>query len=173
MRKHLCRLLLGAALLGVPATVGCDDEMPTEPDVRPREFTLPDVDGDPFTLSDTRGKVVMLSFFSPTCSACQLEAPELAALHERYSDEGLVVIGVGIRSGVEALRAFKETYDLPYRVLVDDGLVSTSAYGYPVSATPTTYVINRDAELLGPYVGAQREATWTELLQPLLAEGGR
>ena len=166
MKKYVHRLLLGAALFGVVATAGCNEEAPTEPDLRPKEFTLPDVEGNSFTLSDTQGKVVMLSFFSPTCSACRAEAPELVALHEQYSDEGLVIVGIGIRSNADALRAFKEAYKLPYRVLIDNGVVST--VGYPVSATPTTYIIGRDLEVVGRVVGLRSEEEWAVALEPLL-----
>ena len=163
---------LVAVLLAALVVGGCDEEAPTEPDAQIPNIISEDLDGERFLLSETEGEVVMLSFFQPSCGGCQAEAPVLRSLHERFAGDGLVIVAVDAGlSTEEELRAFKERFELPYRIVYDDQRIITQ--GYRVQETPTTYVISRDAELLGPYVGAQREATWTELLQPLLAEGGR
>ena len=49
----------------------------------------------PLALEDLRGKVVLVRWFmDPACSFCSGTAPTLRALHERYADQGLVVIGM-------------------------------------------------------------------------------
>jgi thiol-disulfide isomerase/thioredoxin len=48
----------------------------------------------PLTSADLRGRVVLVDFWSTDCPTCVLDMPELAALHERFRDEGLAVIGL-------------------------------------------------------------------------------
>jgi len=48
----------------------------------------------PLTLEDLRGKVVLVRWWTDTCPFCASSAPALRALHEQYSAQGLVIIGV-------------------------------------------------------------------------------
>src|SRR5689334_2713607 len=49
----------------------------------------------PLALEDLRGKVVLVRWFmDPSCPFCSGTAPTLRALHERYADQGLAVIGM-------------------------------------------------------------------------------
>jgi thiol-disulfide isomerase/thioredoxin len=49
----------------------------------------------PLALDDLRGKVVFVRWFmDPSCQFCSGTAPTLRALHERYADKGLAVIGM-------------------------------------------------------------------------------
>lgn len=169
MKKLLCLPSL-ALLLGGLLMAGCDESAPTESKIEIPNITTVDLQGEPFLLSETQGKVVLLSFFQPSCAGCQAEAPVLRALHEQFADDGLVIVGIdaGI-STEEELQEFKEEFDLPFRILYDDAGLITRGYG--VRRTPTTYVITRDADLYGPYVGAHPEEEWIGLLQPLLEAG--
>lgn len=49
----------------------------------------------PLTLDQLRGKVVFVRWFTdPSCPFCSATAPTLRALHQRYGDKGLAVIGM-------------------------------------------------------------------------------
>ena len=49
----------------------------------------------PLALEDLRGKVVLVRWFmGPSCPFCSGTAPTLRALHERYGEKGLAVIGM-------------------------------------------------------------------------------
>lgn len=50
---------------------------------------------EPLSLEQLRGKVVFVRWFmGPACPFCSATAPTLRALHERYADKGLAVIGM-------------------------------------------------------------------------------
>jgi thiol-disulfide isomerase/thioredoxin len=50
---------------------------------------------EPLSLEQLRGKVVLVRWFmGPSCPFCSGTAPTLRALHERYADKGLAVIGM-------------------------------------------------------------------------------
>ncbi len=65
------------------------------------EQTVPEIRGisswinsDPLTFEEQRGKVVLVDFWTYTCVNCIRTLPYLKAWHEKYSDKGLVIVGV-------------------------------------------------------------------------------
>jgi len=50
----------------------------------------------PLRLSDLRGKCVLLDFWGYWCGPCVQDLPWLFRLHDRFSKEGLVVIGIHV-----------------------------------------------------------------------------
>lgn len=127
--------------------------------------------GGPVELNDLRGKVVLLDFWGYWCPPCVAQMPGLMSLHDRYADEGLVVIAVhddsaeSIEDMDQKLMMTREKLwrgrDLPFLVALDGGGrtvipgpsgrqtsgATTAAYG--VDSWPTTVLINRDGVLIG------------------------
>ena len=54
----------------------------------------PWINSDPFTLYELRGKVVLVDFWTYTCVNCIRTLPYLKEWHKKYSDLGLVIVGV-------------------------------------------------------------------------------
>jgi len=52
------------------------------------------INSEPFELSELRGKVVLVDFWTYTCINCVRTFPYLKAWNERYSEDGLVIVGV-------------------------------------------------------------------------------
>lgn len=50
--------------------------------------------GKPLSLEELRGKVVLVEFWTFACYNCRNVLPHVKAWHEKYSPQGLVVIGV-------------------------------------------------------------------------------
>lgn len=123
----------------------CDtaqENTPEDSRVQTIDFVLNDLEGNSFQLSSTQGKVVMLNFFSTTCPICQAEAADLNRLYSQYQDQGVEVIGIALRSSSEEeIRAFVDAFDIPYKVLLDDTVVSRA---YQVTGTPDAYFIDRE-----------------------------
>src|SRR2546430_4410330 len=59
-----------------------------------QNFTL--LNDQPAKLSDYLGKVVVLDFWATYCPPCRAEAPYLDALQKRFSNKGLLVIGLNV-----------------------------------------------------------------------------
>lgn len=52
------------------------------------------INSEPVSMKDLRGKVVLIRFWLTGCPYCRNTAPSLVEFHNRYSEKGLVVIGI-------------------------------------------------------------------------------
>ena len=140
--RVLTSVLLASLLLLLPACDSGATENPEDNRVQTIDFILEDLDGNPFQMSSTQGKVVVLNFFAITCPICQAEAADLNALYSAYQAQGVEIIGVALRtSSEEEIRAYVEAFNIPYKVVFDDTIVSQA---YRVVGTPDAYFIDRE-----------------------------
>jgi len=103
-------------------------------------FTLQDLDGRQVSLSDFKGKVVLLDFWGTWCPPCLKAIPHMEALHKKYKDQGLVVIGLNHEPDQAKVKQFAQDW-MSYIVL--PGADKPFAE-YGVQAIPTLFYI--DAE---------------------------
>ncbi len=52
------------------------------------------INSQPLLMQELRGKVVLIDFWAYSCINCIRTLPFLQTWHERYADEGLVIVGV-------------------------------------------------------------------------------
>ncbi|MEM8783815.1 MAG: redoxin family protein [Planctomycetota bacterium] len=136
--------------------------------------------GGPVALEQLRGKVVLLDFWGVWCGPCLNGMPKLMEWHEKYADDGLVIIAVHDDS-VEKIeemdaklrRARQQLWngrDLPFLVALDGGgqtevpgtdgraeRGATTAF-YGIDAWPTTLLINRDGVLVEEFHPGSEDA---------------
>jgi len=126
----------------------------------------------PLTLVALRGKYVMLDFWGHWCAPCVQEIPSLMAIHEQFSDQGLVVLGVhdasvgSIAEMDENLVSIRKNlwmdHDINYAVAIDrpdpaktDGAkrrgtgATVAAYG--IEHFPTLLLIDPSGKLVGTF----------------------
>lgn len=121
-------------------------------------WRLTDAGGGPVSSDDFAGKVVVLDFWGSWCPPCRQAMPMVQAIHERYKDRGVAVIGMNFERS--------STAD-PARYMADNGFTyrlvrgaETIASAYRVPGWPTFYVIDRKGEIVWGSVGfsvARRE----------------
>ena len=115
------------------------------------DFELETLQGDVFRLSEQRGRVVLLNFWATWCAPCREEMPDLVMLADSLPD--LVVAGVSLdEEGREIVAEFHETFPVDYPLLLD-GLDVARRYGAHF-VVPTTYVVDRDGDVVERYFGA-------------------
>jgi peroxiredoxin len=118
------------------------------------DFTLETIDGRQISLSDYRGKNVILNFWATWCGPCRFETTTVEAIHEAWSDKGVVVLGVNLQDGFENARSYAKTYNLKFTIPVDVPGDAVRLYG--IHGIPTTFFINREGVItaikVGPFV---------------------
>jgi cytochrome c biogenesis protein CcmG, thiol:disulfide interchange protein DsbE len=126
-------------------------------------------DGGDFNLSDQRGSIVVLNFWGSWCVPCREEAPFLESVHQRYADEGVVVVGVNFRDTESAALDFLDEFDITYPNGIDIGEHITSEYN--VTGAPETFVIDRNGEIHQFFWGEVDETDLVPVLDELLRKG--
>jgi cytochrome c-type biogenesis protein len=101
------------------------------------------LEGDSVSLAKQRGKVVLLNIWATWCHPCRDEIPELRAIHAKYRDRGLELIGVSIDTDGtdEAIHTFMREFQMTYPIWRDpDERISTQFLAIGV---PATYLIDK------------------------------
>ena len=103
--------------------------------------------GDSVSLAGVRGTVVLLNTWATWCHPCRDEIPELQALHEKYKNRGLQVVGVSVDvDGADtAIREFMTEFAMTYPVWRDPAERISSQF--LVVGVPTTFLVDRQGVL--------------------------
>ena len=126
-----------------------------EPYIRPEllkkdsifpDFKYVNLKGDSVQLSTLKGKVVLIDFFYKSCYPCVLALPHIEALHKKYKDQGLVVLGIDPFDKKKVLEPFMKTQNITYEVLL--GKRKEIREKYHVSGYPCVYILNKKGEIL-------------------------
>lgn len=131
-------------------------------------FDLPDTRGGRKSMESYKGKVVMLNFWATWCGPCKQEIPDFIELQKEYGDQGFEIVGISLdQPGQEAVvKGFVRQKGMNYDVLFDDGSLA-QAYG-GVRSIPTTFLINREGEIVSSQVGLQPKSAWASAIEALL-----
>ena len=116
------------------------------------EWTLPTLSGDSISLADLRGKVVLLDFFYKGCAPCGAALPTLQRMHEKYKDQGVVIIGIDpIDDPVkDDMADFIKKRSVGYTVVFSDRELPQK---YRVTGYPTLFFINREGKIVKYHEG--------------------
>lgn len=147
-----------------------------EKDLAP-DFELPADDGTSLRLADLRGKTVVL-FFYPRADTpgCTTEACGFRDLYPDIEVRGAEVLGIS-PDPVDAVRKFKEKFNLPFRLLADAEHAVAESYGVWqekqmfgkkfMGVARTTFVIDPEGRIERVYRRVDPEGHAAEVLQRL------
>ncbi len=128
------------------------------------------LDGSTLDSGALKGKVTLVNFWATTCTSCVQEMPELVATHRKYQERGLETVAVAMSyDPVEWVLNFTQTRQLPFKVALDRDGNLAKQWG-EVRLTPTTFVIDRQGQIVKRYVGAPDFVALHQLLEQLLAQ---
>jgi len=109
-----------------------------------RDFQVTLLDGSPFTLSAYRGKVVLIDFWDVRCGPCRKEMPNLKEIFRDFKDKGLEIVGISLDTERKLLDDYLKEAVLPWKIACSwDGWNDRTAKLYKISATPSTWLIDR------------------------------
>lgn len=131
------------------------------------------INTDPITLADLRGKVVLVDFWTYSCINCIRTIPYLNAWHEKYADDGLVIVGVHtpefeFEKDYNNVKAAVEKFEIEYPVAQDNDKGTWKAYENRY--WPRKYLIDNEGYIRYDHIGEGRYAETEKVIQSLLSE---
>ncbi len=107
------------------------------------DFEVSTVEGERVRLSDFRGKAVFLNFWASWCGPCRAEMPDIQALLNQHSKDGLVVLAVNNGESFGPANGFVEELELDLTAIgLDPGRDVIGKYG--IVSMPTSIFIDAD-----------------------------
>jgi thiol-disulfide isomerase/thioredoxin len=135
------------------------------------------LNSDPLKLADLHGKVVIVEFWTFGCINCKHVIPSLREWHQKYEDDGLVIIGVhtpefGYEKDVDNVKAALVSLDVPYAVAIDNDWQTWRDYKKPFNQRywPSKYFIDKTGQVRQIHIGEGRYDEQEEIIKALLAE---
>ena len=134
------------------------------------------INSEPLGVPDFSEKIVLFDFWTYTCVNCVRTLPYLQDWHEKYADEGLLIIGVhtpefDFEKIHENVAAAVSDLGVGYAVAQDNERSTWNAYR--VQAWPTKYIVDSNGFVRYYYRGEGAYADTELVIRFLLEEMGR
>src|SRR3989338_8069048 len=128
--------------------------------------------GDTFQLQDYIGKkVILVDFWTYTCINCQRTLPYIKSWHEKYSNKGLLIVGVHtpefeFEKKIENVKNAVQEFGIQYPVVQDNDYATWRAYKN--NYWPHKYLIDINGDIVYDHVGEGNYAETEMKIQELL-----
>lgn len=163
-RRQFHHCLLGASLVWGASLTGCGGGQ-RAPD---SQFLL--LDGSTVHFSDLAGKVTLVNFWATTCVTCVKEMPGLVETHKRFHHQGFETVAVAMSYDPPAWVAnFSSSRQLPFKVALDHDGRLAQQWG-DVRLTPTTFLVDKQGNIVKRYLGEPDFAALHQLIEQLLQQ---
>lgn len=138
----------------------------SKPVYKAPEVALPSATGDTILLSSLKGKVVLLDFWASWCKPCRASNKGLVKLYPKFKDKGFEILGVSLdEDKADWKKAIKQDKINWLQVNDPGGWQSPTVLQWRINAIPTSYLINRNGELIAMDLeGKELEKALKEIL---------
>jgi thiol-disulfide isomerase/thioredoxin len=125
-------------------------------------------------LADLKGKVVLVHFWTYPCINCIHTIPHLNDWYQKYSNKGLVIVGVQTpefsdEKDINNVKAAVNNFQIKYPVILDNNYATWNAYGN--NYWPRDYLVDNQGYIRYNHIGEGDYAQTEQMIQSLLAEG--
>ncbi len=129
----------------------------------------------PLSPEDLRGKVVLVDFWTYTCINCIRTFPHLSAWHQKYKDNGFILLGVHspefeFEKKKENVEAAAKEHGLEYPIALDSGHKTWRAFNN--NYWPEHWLLDTEGNIRYHSIGEGRYAETESAIQKLLLEAG-
>jgi len=124
-------------------------------------------------LSDLKGKVVLVDFWTYSCINCIRTLPYLVDWNQKYSDKGLVIVGVHspefeFEKNINNVKQAVTRFGIKYPVLLDNDHETWNAFQN--SYWPRKYLVDSEGYIRYDHIGEGGYAETENAIRRLLAE---
>lgn len=110
----------------------------------------------PLKISELKGKVILIDFWTYTCINCIRTLPYLKNWHEKYKDEGLIIIGVHtpefeFEKDVKNVKKAISDFGISYPVVQDNNFDTWN--NYQNRYWPAKYLIDKKGSIVYSHFG--------------------
>ncbi len=131
------------------------------------------LNSEPLRLADLRGKVVMVEFWTFGCWNCRNIEPYVKAWHEKYAEDGLVVIAIHspefqYEHDVSKVQDYIDEKQLAYAVPIDNEFKTWRKFRNRY--WPTLYLIDKEGVIQYSKIGEGGYETTEKEIERLLQE---
>ncbi len=170
-------LLAAVPQLGQPQTASVspnstEESYPPAPEI---EGIAAWLNSESISLNHLQGRVVLIDFWTYTCVNCIRTIPQLRQWNDRYSRDGLVVIGIHtpefeFEKNPDNVREASLSLGVTWPIALDNDYVTWDNFGN--AFWPTKYLIDSTGRLRYHRIGEGNYETFEERLRSLLVEAG-
>ena len=149
---------------------------PTLPKNEAPDWNLPTPGGPMLNSTNFDGKVMLVNFWATWCVPCIDEIPDLIEVHNKYERFGFAVIGISIDNAQmpgqppsSLVGDFAANYAMDYPVVMTRPTWAAveNEFGN-ISAIPTTFLVDRENNIVRTVVGSRDQAFFEALVKPYL-----
>jgi thiol-disulfide isomerase/thioredoxin len=131
------------------------------------------INSEPISLADLRGKVGLVEFWTFGCHNCRNVEPWIKKWHEKFVEQGLVVVGVhspefAYEKDIDAVKRYVRQKRITYAVAVDNDFSLWNRYANHY--WPAIYLIDKRGIIRYDRFGEGGYAETEQTIRRLLAE---
>lgn len=128
----------------------------------PNDIEFVDLEGKSVNLSDFKGQWVVVNIWATWCPPCIKEMPDLTFFHEKYKDDGAIVLGVNYENiPVEKVNNFTEELMVTFPIVrfKDIDLNANKTPFGPLRGLPSTYMVAPSGHIVAGRAGMVDQET--------------
>lgn len=127
-------------------------------------FELPGVDGGVIRSADLAGRPYVVNFWATWCVACRREHPYLMSFYERWSPQGVGMVGIVYNDSAENVLAFRTEMKMAgsYPDAMDPG--GRAAIDFGVYGVPETFVVDANGIVVAKLIGEAKPGSLDRIL---------
>jgi thiol-disulfide isomerase/thioredoxin len=145
------------------------DDMPTGTSIGELapDITGTTLDGETLSLCEFRGNLIMVNVFASWCGPCRAEIPHLVEVFDEAGLEEIKFIGLNLSESPEAVRIFKDEFDINFPILLNQDGRLTEVY-QPIGL-PTSWFIDAYGVVRYVFVGPMTKDMLKGILEDIKA----
>ncbi len=133
------------------------------------------INSKPLQITDLKGKVVLIDFWTYTCVNCIRTLPYLREWYQKYSDKGLVIVGVHtpefeFEKNADNVAAAAHNYGVNYPIAQDNDYKTWDAFNNRY--WPAKYLIDKDGIIRYTHFGEGNYDETEQKIRELLEGAG-